>query len=90
MTQWKAGEVAYINETLARQLAARKGDSIILRVRKPSALGLDAAISPRNEDTVALRLKIGAILSPELLGDLAKGLPVSRITSIARLTRRKF
>ncbi len=71
VTQWKAGEVAYINETLARQLAAGKGDDIILRVRKPSALGLDAAISPRNEDTVAVRLKVGAVLTPGMLGDFA-------------------
>ena len=71
LTRWKSGETAFINQALARQLAAREGDEIILRVRKPSALGLDAAISPRNEDTVALRLKIGAILSPDLLGDFA-------------------
>ena len=69
LTRWKAGETAFINQALARQLAAREGDEIILRVRKPSALGLDAAISPRNEDTVALRLKVGAILTPDLLGD---------------------
>ena len=66
-----AGETALINQTLARQLAAREGDEIILRVRKPSALGLDAAISPRNEDTVALRLKVGAILTADMLGDFA-------------------
>jgi ABC-type antimicrobial peptide transport system permease subunit len=69
--RWLAGETAFINETLARQLAAREGDDIILRVRKPSALGLDAAISPRNEDTVAIRLKVGAILTPDMLGDFA-------------------
>jgi len=68
-TRWEAGETAFINETLARQLAAREGDEIIVRVRKPSALGLDAAISPRNEDTVAVRLKVGAILTPDMLGD---------------------
>jgi hypothetical protein len=71
LTRWKSGETTFINQTLARQLAAREGDEIILRVRKPSALGLDAAISPRNEDTVAVRLKIGAVLTPELLGDFA-------------------
>jgi ABC-type antimicrobial peptide transport system permease subunit len=68
-TQWKAGETVFINQTLTRQLAAREGDEIILRVRKPSALGLDAAISPRNEDTIVLRLKVGAILTPDMLGD---------------------
>jgi ABC-type antimicrobial peptide transport system permease subunit len=71
LTSWKSGETAFINQTLARLLGAREGDEIILRVRKPSALGLDAAISPRNEDTVALRLKVGAILTPDLLGDFA-------------------
>jgi putative ABC transport system permease protein len=71
LTRWKNGETAFINQTLARQLAAREGDEIILRVRKPSALGLDAAISPRNEDTVAARLQVGAILTPDQLGDFA-------------------
>jgi ABC-type antimicrobial peptide transport system permease subunit len=71
LAQWNSGEAAFINETLARQLNAREGDEIILRVRKPSALGLDAAITPRNADTVARRLKVGAILSPDMLGDFS-------------------
>jgi hypothetical protein len=62
---------ALINQTLARQLAVRPGDEIIARVRKPSALGLDAALSPRDENAVALRLKVGAILPPDKLGDFA-------------------
>ena len=66
---WERGETALVNETLARQLAAREGDEIIVRVRKPSALGLDAAISPRNEDATAIRLKVGPILRPGTLGD---------------------
>ena len=31
---WERGETALVNETLARQLAAREGDEIIVRVRK--------------------------------------------------------
>jgi ABC-type antimicrobial peptide transport system permease subunit len=62
---------ALINETLARQLAVRPGDEIIVRVRKPSALGLDAALSPRDENAVALRLKVGAIVPADNLGDFA-------------------
>ncbi len=69
--RWQAGETAFINETLARHLAAREGDQIILRVRKPNALGLDAAISPRDESTIALRLEVGAILTPDRLADFA-------------------
>jgi len=62
---------ALVNETLSRQLAVRPGDEIIVRVRKPSALGLDAALSPRDESAVALRLKVGAILPADELGDFA-------------------
>jgi ABC-type antimicrobial peptide transport system permease subunit len=62
---------AFINETLARRLAVGPGDEIIARIRKPSALGLDAALSPRDENAVALRLKVGAILPADKLGDFA-------------------
>jgi putative ABC transport system permease protein len=68
---WEAGEAAYINEALARQLGAREGDDIVLRVRKPTALGLDAAISPRTEQTVAFRLKVAAIVPSDRLGDFS-------------------
>ena len=67
--RWKDGGVAFISQALARQLAAREGDQIVLRVRKSSALALDAAISPRNEDTVGIRLTVGKILPPAMLGD---------------------
>jgi ABC-type antimicrobial peptide transport system permease subunit len=69
LSRWQAGETTFINATLARQLAAHEGDELILRVRKPSALGLDAAISPRSDDAVALRLKVGLILRPDMLAD---------------------
>jgi ABC-type antimicrobial peptide transport system permease subunit len=71
LSRWTQGETALVNQTLARQLRARKGDDIVVRVLKPSALGSDAALSPRDENTVAIRLKVGAILPPELLGDLS-------------------
>ncbi|PWU12889.1 MAG: hypothetical protein C5B50_20510 [Verrucomicrobia bacterium] len=68
---WSSGLVAFINETLAQQLAAKPGDEIIVRIQKPTALGMDAAISPRNQGSVALRLRIGAIVSPQTLGDFS-------------------
>jgi putative ABC transport system permease protein len=68
---WEAGEAAYINEALTRQLNVREGDDIVLRVRKPTALGLDAAISPRSEQTVAFRLKVAAIVPSDRLGDFS-------------------
>ena len=68
---WADGQTAFINQSLARQLSARLGDELILRVRKPSALGLEAALSPRGEGAVALRLNVGAIVQPDLLGDFS-------------------
>jgi len=71
LVQWLAGEAALLNESLARQLRVREGDELILRVRKPSALPLDTVITPRDEIAVALRLKVGRVLSPELLADFS-------------------
>ncbi|MGH7968076.1 MAG: hypothetical protein ACREIC_05045, partial [Limisphaerales bacterium] len=69
LQQWRSGQTALINEALAEQLSIHAGDEILVRVRKPSALALDAAISPRDRDSVALRLRVGAIIPAELLGD---------------------
>lgn len=71
LNSWRSGQVAFLNEALARQLSAKPGDEILLRVRKPSALGLDAALNPRDQNSVALRLKVGAIIPPEALGDFS-------------------
>ena len=68
---WRGGGSAFINETLARQLNARAGDEIILRIRKPSALGLDAAITPKSGNIVSTRLRIAGVLGKESLGDFA-------------------
>ncbi len=79
---WNSGESAFVNEVLARQLSVHPGDEIILRVRKPSALGMDAAISPRDQDSVALRLTVGAVLPAEKLGNFslaAQPLPAANL-----------
>ncbi|MBI4325784.1 MAG: FtsX-like permease family protein, partial [Chloroflexi bacterium] len=71
LTRWRQGEIVLVNETLARQLAVREGDEVILRVRKPTALAQDAVIASRDEVSVALRLKVGPVLSANLLGDFS-------------------
>src|SRR5207302_6919461 len=68
---WRGGDSALVNGTLARQLNARVGDEIILRIRKPSALGLDAAITPKTGNMVSTRLRIAGVLGKERLGDFA-------------------
>ncbi len=66
-----SSESAWVNETLAQELALRAGDDIIVRVRKPSTLALDAVITPRDQDSVALRLKVAGIARPERLGNFS-------------------
>lgn len=58
----RADEV-WLSPSLALQLKATPGDSVILRFNKPSALSRDAIITPRDDLSVTLRLRVGGILS---------------------------
>src|ERR1051326_8410095 len=58
------------NEALATQLHAKTGDTIILRLHKPSALSRDAVITPRDDTSVALRLTVQGVVSGAELGNL--------------------
>ena len=78
LEQWRRGELVFPNETLARQLNCTVGDEIILRVRKPGALADDAVITPRDETSVGVRLKVGPTLSPSLLANF--NLSASQLT----------
>ena len=55
--QIKEGDV-WLNEALARQLDAREGDELLLRVQKPSALPRDSVVASRNDASVVLRLRL--------------------------------
>ena len=51
----------------AVQLRAKAGDTVVLRLHKPSALSRDAVITPRDDTSVALRLTVlGVVTGPEL------------------------
>ena len=50
-------ETVVLNEPLAQQLQAKVGDTILLRVQKPSLLSRDAPISPQSDSSIALRVK---------------------------------
>ena len=54
-------DAADINIGLARQLGVKSGDSIVIRVPKPTALAADAVLSPKDEQLVAIRLKVREI-----------------------------
>jgi len=57
-----------LNEALSQQLAVKPGDEVLLRVSKVSALSQDVALTTRDGQTVALRLKIHAVVGAEELG----------------------
>lgn len=65
-----AENAVWLNQSLARQLNARIGDELVLRVHKPSALSRDAVIVPRDDLSVALRLRVGGIV-PASQGDFS-------------------
>ena len=65
---WQAGRELYINEPLAARLRARPGDEVLVRVRKPGLLSTEAALTPKAEHAVALRLRIGRVLTTAELG----------------------
>jgi len=60
----------WLNEALQQQLSVKVGDTIILRVHKPSALSRDAVITPRDDTSVALRLTVGGFLTAKEKGNL--------------------
>lgn len=60
-----------INEPLARHLDAKAGDEILFRVAKPSDLSRDAPLTPSEETTVPMRLKVAKILVDEEFGRFA-------------------
>src|SRR4051794_5774870 len=57
-----------LNEALAGQLKAKPGDTLLLRIQKPSLLSRDAPLTPQEDSSVALRLKLGSIVSDEQFG----------------------
>ena len=57
-----------INEALARRLNLKVGDTIVIRLEKPSAISRDAPLSGEASQDVTLRRTISAIVAPEDFG----------------------
>jgi putative ABC transport system permease protein len=60
-----------LNRALAEHLKANVGDSLILRFPKRSALSQDAVIAPKDDATVALKLKVSTIIDPDVGGNFS-------------------
>jgi len=76
---------AILNEALAAQLNAKLGEEIVLRIHKPSALSRDAVISPQDEHSIAMRVRVHSILKPVEGGDLS--LRASQLPSLNAFVR---
>ena len=85
-----AGSVL-INEALAAQLNARPGDEIILRTHKATALSRDVPITPQGDASVAVRLKVHAVVRAAELGNLSlrpsQTPPMNAFVNLAELQR---
>lgn len=57
-----------LNQALAAQLHLKTGDSLVLRVQKPSLLSEEAPLSPKEDVSTGLRLTVGGILDDEHFG----------------------
>jgi ABC-type lipoprotein release transport system permease subunit len=68
-----------INERLAQKLQVKVGDTLLVRMERPSAISRDAPLSGSTNQDVSLRRRISAIIAPEDFG--AFQLTASQITS---------
>ena len=60
-----------LNEALAAQLRAKPGDELVLRLHKPSALSREVPITPQNDASIALRVKVHAIAPADAPGNFS-------------------
>jgi ABC-type antimicrobial peptide transport system permease subunit len=56
-----AADTAVLNDRAARRLGVKAGDTILVRVEKPSALPLDAPLSGEADRTLAMRVTVRAV-----------------------------
>lgn len=61
------GEVL-VNEPLARKLGIKAGDTVIVRLERPSAISRDAPLSGSTNQDVSLRRKVAGVVSAEDFG----------------------
>jgi putative ABC transport system permease protein len=60
-----------LSEGLARELGAVSGDSLVLRVEKPSAIPLESLHSRKEDLGSTLRLTVRQVLAPDALGEFS-------------------
>jgi putative ABC transport system permease protein len=81
-----------VNQQLAQHLNLQKGETILLRVQKPSLLSREAPISPQEDFSVALRLQVQTVVNDEGLGRFSlqanQVAPFNAFVSLALLQKK--
>lgn len=81
-----------LNRALADQLRTAAGQTVVIRVEKPSQLSGDAPLAPEEDTSVALRLTVQAILGDEQFGRFSlqanQTSPYNAYLSLKELQRR--
>ena len=60
-----------VNEGLAREIGAKVGDEILVRVQKPSAVARETFLGERDDTAITLRLRVERIVASGGIGDFA-------------------
>ncbi len=58
----------FLNEALAARLQARAGDTVLLRIEKPSMLSREAPISPQQDYSISARLRVQGVVTDAQFG----------------------
>ncbi len=66
-----AGSDAQISNALASEIGAKIGDTILIRVEKPSAIAKESMHGRKDDSTRVIRVQVGAILDAAHLGEFS-------------------
>ena len=87
-----SADAIVLNDALAQQLKAKADDTVLLRVQKPSLLSRDAPISPQEDLSLAMRLKVQSVVTDEQLGRFGlqanQIAPFNAFVNLAELQKR--
>ena len=64
---------AVLNAPLARELGAKLGDEILLRIQKPSAIPAESFVGERDETVATFRYRVAQVLREQGLADFSLG-----------------
>ncbi|MGI8602645.1 MAG: FtsX-like permease family protein [Verrucomicrobiales bacterium] len=83
-----ANDSAVFNQPLARALGTAPGETVVIRMEKPSALSKEAPLSGEADQTVTLRLRVAGTATAPALGDFSLNASQSEPKNVfVRLTK---